>query len=158
MLAKKNRILVDKNGIFLWLLYLIIYIAFMGGSIYLFSGAENNLAKIIIGIILYSFFSIIFFIVSFFLNRACNYVYLFNEKLRRIGFLFGFKKEIPICKIKRIERIFLHIDGDFYVLVEESGNYLERIRKESAIFIPCNKKGYDFIRMFWGEEIPEYNN
>ena len=158
MLAKKNRILVGKNGLFIWLLYLIIYIAFNAGSIYLFTGAENTLTKIIIEIIVYSFFSIIFFIVSFFSNRSCNYVYLSNDKLRRRGFLFGFKKEIPICKIKRIERIFLHLDGDFYVLVEESGNYLERIRKESAIFIPCNKKGYDFIRMFWDGEIPEYDN
>ena len=121
--------------------------------VYLFAQAPYNMLKIAIQITLHSFLIIVFVAVSLFFNRSCCFIYFHNNILERRGFLFGFRKKIHIKNIQKIEKVFLHLDGAYYLLIDGFSNNQERLRKNSAIFIPCTKKGYDFIRVFWEKEL-----
>lgn len=147
-----KRILVDKSGIIFWMFFLIFFLGVNIGISFIDVDTTNILMLVII-ITLRIISLVIFMLISLFFNRSCNYVYYQNGILERRGFFFGFKKKIEVKNIIRVEKIFLHLDGEYFLLFDGKSNVLERIKKNSAIFVPFNDEGLDFIKCFWEGEI-----
>lgn len=151
---KKNRILVDKGSIFICSVYFVFNILLCSLSIYYGLTLDNKVAQTFM-IIIVVIFMLIFISVCFFTNRSANFIYYYDNKLERRGFLFGFKKTIAVSNIKRISKVTLHLDNTYYLLVDGVSNEIERIKDDSAIFIPYTKEGKNFIKQFWEGEIPK---
>ena len=149
----RKRILVDKSGIAFWVFFLFFIIVFNIGISFV-DFDITNISLLVMIIILRVFTLALFVLVSLFFNRSCNYVYFQNGVLERRGFFFGFRKIIEVKSIIHIEKKFLHLDGTYYLLFDDNSNVYERIKKNSAIFIPFNEAGLEFIKSFWKGEIP----
>lgn len=159
MHVKKKNILVDRFALYFWFFGLLFTIFLNALILIEFSKNAYNLTKTIVQICLHLYTFIVSILTAFFVNRSSNFVcYYPNGTLERRGFLFGFKKIVIIKKISKIEKVSLHLDGTYYVLLDGKSYCLSRLKKDSAIFIPFTKKGYDFIKTFWEGEIPYYNS
>ena len=67
--------------------------------------------------------------------------------------ILGIRITDPLKAIREGKKVFLHLDGEYFLLFDGKSNVLERIKKNSAIFVPFNDEGLDFIKCFWEGEI-----
>ena len=154
MKRNENRILVDKGGLFVWTIVLALTLAFNVLIVVLFSKGTTNPGKVVAWVSLHALSVSFFVATSLATNKSCNVVYLHDGVLDRRGYLFGFKKTISISAIKEIKKVTLMRDGTYFVLVDGVSNYEDRLRRNSAIFIPCNDEGVKFIRQFFSGPLP----
>lgn len=153
MKRNENRILVDKGTLFFWAIVLALTLAFNVLAVVVFSKGTTNPGKVVAWVS--HALSVSFFVAtSLATNRSCNVVYLHDGVLDRRGYLFGFKKTVSISAIKEIKKVTLMRDGTYFVLVDGVSNYEDRLRRNSAIFIPCNDEGVKFIRQFFSGPLP----
>ena len=154
MKRNENRILVDKGGLFVWTIVLVLTLAFNVLIVVLFLKGTTNPGKVVAWVSLHALSVSFFVATSLATNKSCNVVYFHDGVLDRRGYLFGFKKTISISAIKEIKKVTLMRDGTYFVLVDGVSNYEDRLRRNSAIFIPCNDEGVKFIRQFFSGPLP----
>ncbi len=151
-----KRIFVGLDYLVIWIISLaIIIFSNMLGAVEFSKGSLNagvTVALIVIDICVFVFFELF----TLLCNRACNVVQLRDGILRRRGLFFGFRKEVSVSAIKRIDKIFYPLDGAYYVLVDDDSCLVERFRKKSAICIPCSEGGVEFIKLFWDGLVPPW--
>ena len=154
MKRNENRILVDKGALFIWTIALAETLAFNVLAAVAFSRGTANPGTVVVWVSLHALSVSFFVATSLFTNKSCNVVYLHDGVLDRRGYLFGFKKTISISAIKEIKKVTLMRDGTYFVLIDGVSNYEDRLRRNSAIFIPCNDEGVKFIRQFFSGPLP----
>ena len=154
MVKKRKSILIDKFSIFLWIAYFFFYLAIEYVILFTFKyGGDLNL-KIILDIVLSIISTGIFVLISIFFNRLCTIVTYENGLIKRRGLLGGFHCAIKSESVLKIVKVTIHLDGEFYAIVDGVHGTLERPTKHATIFVPCNEKGVEFIRLFYDGEIP----
>ena len=154
MKRNENRILVGKEFLFIWAIALAETLAFNILAVVLFSKGTTDPGKVVVWVSFHALSASLFVAVSLATNRSCNFVYLHDGVLDRRGYLFGFKKTVSINAIKEIKKVTLMRDGEYFVLIDGVSNYEDRMRRNSAIFIPCNDEGVKFIRQFFSDPLP----
>ena len=93
----------------------------------------------------------IFLTVGF--NRINCWVWVDDGYVKRKGFWFGFKKEVRISDIERVETYVYYRGGAFLQLITgESGNVI-RTSKKSYISLKCTKKNFKFLKTFWNGNV-----
>jgi len=141
MHVKKKNILVDRFALYFWSFGLLITVFLNTLILIEFSKNAYNLTKTIVQICLHLYTFIISILTTFFVNRSSNFVcYYPNGTLERRGFLFGFKKIVNIKKISKIEKVSLHLDGTYYVLLDGESYCLSRLKKILQYSFPSQKK------------------
>ena len=141
------QILVGKAFLFFWFVGIALMVFWvLLTSFILLRGDKNTLKTVVCSLCLIAGISV-FVTATIICNRGCNRICFDGKTFVRKGFLFGYFTSIELNTIKRIEKVSIHLDGKYYVLVDDSHIAIERLRKNSSIFIPVSEKGLKFIRL-----------
>jgi len=153
----KKRIFVDLFMIFFWVLWFLIFCILPELVIFfVFDYGDDFNVRLTFYIVLSIVNAGFFVLISLFFNRLCSIVTYENGLIKRRGLFGGFHCTIKPENILRIDKVFIHIDNEYYVIVDGVHGTLERPTKHASIFIPCNKKGVEFIRLFYNGYIPHF--
>lgn len=98
-------------------------------------------------------FLIIIILLPFVVNRSINIVTISENKITKRG---RYSCTIEIADITEVKKITYPIDDEYYVLVDNKHDITTRTKKNSAICVPCNEKGYKFLKSFLSIDIPLY--
>lgn len=101
----------------------------------------------------------------FVINRAAALVWYEKGTLKRRGLFFGYRKEVKLADIEKIEIASFSRDATYFVFNDKChddknersfrhGN--EHIKKDSFICIEKTDKNRQFIRSFWNGRIGNY--
>jgi len=156
MLKTKKSILVGKYIIFFWIMHFFFYLGIEYAILFVFKYGSNLNLKITLDIVLSVINAGIFVLISLLFNRLCTIVTYENGLIKRRGLLGGFRCTIKSESVLKIVKVSIHLDNEFYAIVDGVHGTFERPRKHASIFIPCNEKGVKFIRLFYDGDIPHF--
>ena len=150
MNKQSNKILVGGQNIFFVILDIGVAILFSYSSYYVYQKKFDIVSFLLLVVPIFAFafiFGPIYFI-------ACvNVVELNNDIILKKGI---FHCSIRIADITEVKKITYPIDDEYYVLVDNKHDITTRTKKNSAICVPCNEKGYKFLKSFLSIDIPLY--
>ncbi len=156
MKDRKKCIYVGLDGLFIFFVGIALIIGFNVLVAYSFSRKPIVVLPMVIWILLHFSSLLLLVFIIIFINRLCNIVSFDDTMVKRRGIFFGFKKEIPISSIQEIKIVSLYRDGTFYVLLDGKSSTEDRIRKNSAVFVPYSEKGESFIKLFYNGFVPPF--
>ncbi len=111
----------------------------------------------VVNFVMYAVGDLLILTFMFGLNRLAFWVWYENGVIKSRGLFFGFKKEVRVEDITKIEIVTFFKDGAYFVLIDgKSRNGYDRVKKDSFIFIPQSQKNRQFIRTFWKGRIGNY--
>lgn len=149
MNKKSNKILVGGGYIF----FVIITIGLAIGFSFLSYYVCQKSFDIATFLLIVPFFDFLFLFGSIYWIACVNVVELNNDKILKKGV---FHCSIRIADITEIRKITYPIDNEYYVLVDNKHDITTRTKKNSSICVPCNEKGYKFLKSFLSIDIPLY--
>ena len=150
-----QKIIVGSSIIFLWVLVLLLSAGVTAGSIYFCFKDGIDMVRFLAFCFVAILFGSFAFGSTFYLIRGCNLVCFDGKHLTRKS-IFGFSYcTIEIKDIIRIDRVTYFRDGTFYMVIDGQHSTSDRLKKNSAIAIPCNEKGKEFILLFYSGVIPD---
>lgn len=156
-MKNENRwLLVNRGALGFWLFTVVLTAVFNVLVAVMFLGEPVQVWKCVIWASLHAVSLVFFVVFTLLTNRSACLVRLRDGVLERRGLFFGFRKEVAVSAIERIDKIFYPLDGAYYVLVDKDGYLVERVRKRSAICVPCSESGVEFIKHFWNGPIPPW--
>ena len=155
MKKKKKSFIVARFFIVVWSFFLVLTLVL----IYEFCvcvGSYNYGAILFFGCFLLFLPLPAFIGWSLLTNAACNIVFLDEFCISRRGLIFGFKCSIQISEIIEIKKVFFERDGYYYAIVDGKHNLNDRVFNNPSIFVPCTKKGKEFLESFYSGIVPPY--
>ena len=149
-----QKIIVGGPIILLWILVLLLSAGVITGSFYYCFKDGIDMGRLLVFCFVAILFGSFTFGCTFYLIRGCNLVCFDGNQLTRKS-IFGFSYcTIEIKDIVRIDRVTYFRDGTFYIIIDGQHSTSDRLKKNSAIAIPCNEKGKEFILLFYSGTIP----
>lgn len=105
---------------------------------------KNSLWIIFFILLLFSLLILTLFLVS--LNRLSCIIWYDGTHIGRKGLLFGFKYQIHLQEIKDIVIVSVPKQGQYIVIIDNSGNNVEGLSKKSYLRFEYTEKNKEFIK------------